>query len=60
MIFYPVEFGGLRLLTYPNQPLGWIGWQGIVPAKAGAMATRITDLVTNKLMDVQQALVSIV
>ncbi|EOD36689.1 hypothetical protein EMIHUDRAFT_462323 [Emiliania huxleyi CCMP1516] len=53
MIFYPVEFGGLRLRTYPNQPLGWIGWQGIVPAKAGEMAARITDLVTNKLVDVE-------
>jgi hypothetical protein len=27
MIFYPVEFGGLRIRTYPNQPLGFIGWQ---------------------------------
>ena len=54
MIFYPIEFGGLRLRTYPNQPLGWIGWQGIVPAKAAIMAQRITDLVTTKLLNVKQ------
>lgn len=27
MIFYPVEFVGLNLRTWPNQPLGWFGWQ---------------------------------
>ena len=27
MIFYPVEFAGLNLRTWPNQPLGWFGWQ---------------------------------
>ncbi len=54
MIFYPVEFGGLRLRTYPDQPLGWIGWQGIVPAKARMMAQRITDLVTSQLIDVRE------
>ena len=54
MIFYPVEFGGLRLATWPNQPLGWIGWQGIVPCKAGVMAGRLTDIVTGKLVSVPE------
>ncbi len=27
MIFWPVEFAGLRLRTWPNQPLGLFGWQ---------------------------------
>uniref|UniRef100_A0A7S4B4S3 DUF445 domain-containing protein n=1 Tax=Chrysotila carterae TaxID=13221 RepID=A0A7S4B4S3_CHRCT len=54
MIFYPVEFAGLPLKRYPEQPLGWIGWQGIVPAKAGTMATRLTELVTSKLVDVRE------
>jgi len=54
MIFSPLEFGGLRLKTYPNQPLGWVGWQGIVPAKAGVMAQRITDMVTGQLLNVRQ------
>ena len=54
MIFYPVEFGGLRLKTWPSQPLGWIGWQGIVPCKAGVMAGRLTDIVTGKLVSVPE------
>ncbi|KAL1498479.1 hypothetical protein AB1Y20_013804 [Prymnesium parvum] len=54
MIFNPLEFGGIRLKTYPNQPLGWIGWQGIVPAKAAVMAQRLTDMVTTKLLNVKQ------
>jgi hypothetical protein len=33
MIFQPLEFRGLRLRTWPNQPLGLVGWQGIVPTK---------------------------
>jgi hypothetical protein len=27
MIFYPVEFAGLKWRTWPNQPLGLLGWQ---------------------------------
>lgn len=54
MIFAPIEFWGLPLRRYPNQPLGWIGWQGIVPCKAGVMASRLTDIVTSKLLDVKQ------
>lgn len=40
MIFYPLHFTGIEIKTYPGQPLGWIGWQGIVPAKAAMMARR--------------------
>ena len=54
MIFYPIEFAGLRLRTYPNQPLGWVGWQGIVPAKAAMMAQRLTAIITEQLIDVRK------
>ena len=27
MIFYPVEFAGLKMRTWANQPLGLLGWQ---------------------------------
>ena len=53
MIFKPVEFAGLRLKTWPNEPLGLFGWQGIVPAKAAVMAERLTDMVTTKLLNVR-------
>lgn len=34
-------------------PLGWVGWQGIVPAKAAQMALNIVTMVTEQLIDVQ-------
>ena len=54
MIFAPIGFWGIPIRRLPNQPLGWIGWQGIVPAKAGVMAKRLTDIVTTKLVDVKE------
>ena len=54
MIFEPREFVGLKLRTWPNQPAGLIGWQGIVPCKAAVMAQRLTDMVTSKLLDVRE------
>ena len=54
MIFRPLGFWGLPIRRYPNNPLGWIGWQGIVPAKAGVMAKRLTEIVTTKLIDVRE------
>ena len=52
MIFEPREFAGLRFKTWPNNPAGLIGWQGIVPCKAAVMAQRLTDMVTGKLLDI--------
>ena len=54
MIFRPIGFWGLPIKRWPNNPLGWIGWQGIVPCKAGVMAKRLTDIVTGKLIHVQE------
>ena len=44
MTFYPVEFVGIK---------PFLGWQGIVPSKAGKMADKSVDLMTSKLIDVQ-------
>ena len=35
-------------------PLGAFGWQGIVPAKAAQMAMTMVEMVTTKLVDVQE------
>ena len=43
MIFYPLEYGGVPLKRWPNQPLGLIGWQGIVPAKVTARVMTCGD-----------------
>ena len=37
-----------------NEPLGWIGWQGIVPAKAAEMSYRLVEMVTSSLVDVSE------
>ena len=63
MIFYPIGFWGLPLLQYVEgqvygfdilQPLGFFGWQGIVPAKAAAMSLTMVTMVTDKLVNVQE------
>ena len=45
MTFYPVEFVGIK---------PFLGWQGIVPSKAAKMAEKSVDLMTTKLIDVQE------
>jgi hypothetical protein len=63
MIFYPVAFWGPAFWRALEgnlygfdvlSPLGAIGWQGIVPAKAPRMAFTMVTMVTEKLIDVSQ------
>lgn len=54
MTFYPLEFWGVKIWQPPDQPFGFFGWQGIIPAKAGKMAAKSVDLMTEKLIDVQE------
>ncbi|CAM9585691.1 unnamed protein product [Scytosiphon promiscuus] len=54
MIFHPLVWRGIPLRVIEGQPLGLIGWQGIVPAKAGVMAERMVDMVTTQLVDVEE------
>ena len=44
MTFYPLEYVGKRPF----------GWQGIIPSKAHKMATKAVDLVTSKLISVEE------
>lgn len=54
MIFHPLVWRGIPLRVIEGEPLGLIGWQGIVPAKAGVMAERMVDMVTTQLVDVEE------
>ncbi len=47
MLFYPIKFWGIKLPL----PFGWqgIGWQGIVPRKAGKISGVIVDQTLSKL-----------
>ncbi len=57
MTFYPLEFLGFTFRGF--EPIGWkgfppIGWQGIVPSKAEKMASMATDMITTKLIDIEE------
>lgn len=54
MTFYPVEFWGIKIWQPKDQPLGCIGWQGIVPAKAAKMAAKSVTLMTEKLINIKE------
>jgi uncharacterized membrane protein YheB (UPF0754 family) len=47
MMFYPIDFVGIPPV---------LGWQGIVPAHAKALAARSTDLITTKLINLKTLL----
>lgn len=68
MIFYPIDFMGLNLKRFVTgsifgcevlQPLGLLGWQGIVPAKAAKMGYSMVNMVTTKLIDVHEVFLRI-
>ncbi len=48
MLFYPIQFWGLRIRGLPMDLQG-LGWQGIVPAKAGKISGVIVDQTLSKL-----------
>lgn len=55
MIFYPVSFRGIPIWRRPEVPLGFIGWQGIVPCKTKTMSISMCEMVTTQLLTVSEA-----
>ncbi len=45
MTFYPLEFKGIP---------PYLGWQGIIPTKAKSMAQKSVDMITTKLIDIDE------
>jgi len=45
MTFYPLEFKGIP---------PYLGWQGIIPSKAGVMAGKAVDLITKNLVKIEE------
>lgn len=54
MLFYPSKWWGIPIYKIEGQPLGLFGWQGIVPAKRVAMATRIVEITISNLISVPE------
>jgi uncharacterized membrane protein YheB (UPF0754 family) len=50
MTFYPLDFIGIP---------PYLGWQGIIPSKAGVMAGKSVDLITEKLISVEERFANI-
>lgn len=50
MVFYPIKFWGFHIGSLP------VGWQGIVPRKAGRISGIITDNTLSKLGSLQEFL----
>ncbi|KAJ1473927.1 hypothetical protein T484DRAFT_1912238 [Baffinella frigidus] len=53
MIFNPQEFAGIPLISREREgePLGFFGWQGIIPSKVRKMAGDIVDMTLGELVD---------
>ena len=54
MLFYPIKWRGIPFYRWENQPLGLIGWQGIVPAKRNAMASKMVDVTISRLLSIPE------
>lgn len=55
MLFYPIEYFGIEGKRWPNTPYGLFGWQGVVPTKTEIMAQRLVNIVTEKLLSLEEA-----
>jgi hypothetical protein len=44
MIFYPIGFVGIPIYRRPELPLGFLGWQGIIPCKTRPMTELMVDM----------------
>jgi len=54
MIFYPIQFRGIPLLRIDEQPLGLLGWQGIIPCKTRVMSDTMVNMVTTQLLNIEE------
>ena len=54
MLFYPINWRGIPLVVWPEQPFGLFGWQGIVPAKRFKMAKSMIDVTIAEFLDVSE------
>ena len=51
MIFYPIQYRGFFQFR-PEEPMGLLGWQGIVPCKTRKMSEAMVQMVTTQLLSV--------
>ena len=54
MIFYPIRWRGLPIYKVEGEPLGLLGWQGIVPAKTLKMSEAMVNTTINELLTMEE------
>lgn len=56
MLFYPIDYVGTEWYRSSQYtPYGVVGWQGVVPCKCEKMAARLVDIVTRRLLTIEEA-----
>jgi len=55
MLFYPIEYFGIDYRRWQDTPYGLFGWQGVVPTKTEQMAGRLVQIVTERLLRLDEA-----
>eukprot|EP00571_Detonula_confervacea_P006189 CAMPEP_0172318692 /NCGR_PEP_ID=MMETSP1058-20130122/35544_1 /TAXON_ID=83371 /ORGANISM="Detonula confervacea, Strain CCMP 353" /LENGTH=559 /DNA_ID=CAMNT_0013033575 /DNA_START=37 /DNA_END=1713 /DNA_ORIENTATION=+ len=54
MIFYPIRWRGIPIYKVEGEPLGLIGWQGIIPAKTMKMTEALVNTTINDLLTMEE------
>jgi uncharacterized membrane protein YheB (UPF0754 family) len=56
MIFYPIKWRGIPLKRVEGEPLGLLGWQGIIPAKTAKMSEAMVNVTINQLLSMEETI----
>jgi len=54
MIFFPIKWRGIPIYKVEGEPLGLLGWQGIVPAKTLKMSESMVNTTINELLTMEE------
>jgi len=54
MIFFPIKWRGIPFYRVEGEPLGFVGWQGIVPAKTLKMSESMINTTINELLTMEE------
>jgi uncharacterized membrane protein YheB (UPF0754 family) len=56
MIFYPIKWTGISIRRVEGEPLGLLGWQGIIPAKTMKMSEAMVNVTINELLSMEETI----
>lgn len=56
MIFYPIRWKGIPIRRTEGEPLGLVGWQGIIPAKTKKMSEAMVNVTINELLSMEETI----